>query len=341
MFQVIATWNLSRPDEEMRDSVEGIELRGYDPETFLTGNFAVKLRDQEIKPLSVGNIADKYCPTRRDLYFYKGINRLRGYRQKNWGQKVGYFVESYIETILNEKQVNSNLTYSRLKAQGQGMHKRFKVSKNTRKSIKELRKLEISSQGVKEGDSEWLLTLLNNNGRAELGLRHLHSLLKESNSLNVNEMKIREGINPDLKQIGINAPVEPDFIAPHLGIVGDIKTGTKFEAWYQLTCTGYALAYENGPGSKDKININWGIIYFFPTRNPSAYVRPVTFAQVYIFPIDDKLRNWFLADRNQAYNIISKKKPPILPREKSEKYHCPYCRFKNYCLDEGLRLDDA
>ena len=67
MFQVVTMWNLSRPDEEMRDNVQNIELREYNSETFLTGEFAVKLSTKEISPLSVSNISDRYCPTRRDL----------------------------------------------------------------------------------------------------------------------------------------------------------------------------------------------------------------------------------------------------------------------------------
>ena len=73
MFEVITKWNLSNPKEEMKDSIANIKLRGYHSDTFLTGEFARKIRIKEIKALSLNVLVGKYCPTRRDLYFEKGI----------------------------------------------------------------------------------------------------------------------------------------------------------------------------------------------------------------------------------------------------------------------------
>ena len=109
----------------------------------------------------------------------------------------------------------------------------------------------------------------------------------------------------------------------------------EFKSFHQLTCAGYALAYENYFG-KGK-NIDWGIIYFFPTRNPSAMVRPLTFAQIYIFPIDDNLRTWFKDVRNEAYNVVSKDNAPNLPSEDNFD-HCHNCRYKEFCIKNGLKL---
>jgi hypothetical protein len=86
-------WNLSKPDEELKDTVKKIKLRGYEPETFLTGEFAYKLNLKEIKSLSVSNISDKYCNTRRDLYFVKGINRPPKITDEvTWGRVAGNVV---------------------------------------------------------------------------------------------------------------------------------------------------------------------------------------------------------------------------------------------------------
>ncbi|MCD6573463.1 MAG: CRISPR-associated protein Cas4, partial [Thermoplasmata archaeon] len=139
-----------------------------------------------------------------------------------------------------------------------------------------------------------------------------------------------------IKQVGINLPASPDFIIPKYGIVGDIKTGIEFKPHFQLTCAGYALAYENVKGIGN--DINWGIIYFFPTRNPSLFRKSITFAQVYIFPIDDYLRKEFLAKRDEAYDIISKSQKPALPRS-NERKHCEYCRFREICIRDGLDLE--
>lgn len=333
MFQVIVMWNLSRPDQEITDNVQDTKLRGYNPDAFLTGEFAVKLSTGEISPLSVSNIADRYCPTRRDLYFVKGVNRSADIRDKvTWGRVAGNIAERYIERIFGEN-MEHDLSYSSLIEAGGGLNGDFINS--TSKEINRLRKIEKEVEKVKIGDTDWLLKLLNNNGRAELGLKLLHSLIKEDNSVNVDNIKIKTEIKPKSERIGISSRAIPDFAIPDFGIVGDIKTGIEFKPFHQLACAGYALAYENQFGENN--DINWGIIYFFPTRNPSAYVRPLTFAQIYIFPIDGNLRRWFINVRDEAYNIISKTDiPPFPPRE--ERSHCPYCRFKEYCLDQGLDL---
>jgi len=336
VFQVIAMWNLSRPHEEMKNIVEKVELRGYNPETFLTGEFTNKIANKEIKPLSVSNIADKYCPTRRDLYFYKGINRLsRRGQQKTWGIEAGNVVEDYIKRVFKSKNIKTN-AYESLIKRGNNIYEEFVEEK--RSSLKRLKSLEQSSLGAKEGDTDWLLTLLNNNGRAELSIRILHSLLKENGFLDSDHIKITEQLHPNPRQIGISLGIKPDFIVPEFAIVGDIKSGVEFKDHFQLTCTGYALAYENEKGKGN--DINWGIIYFFPTRNPSWYVRPLTFAQIYIFPIDDYLRQWFLDIRDEAYSIISQKEPPDFPPE-DQRENCKYCKFKNHCINEGLELENS
>lgn len=321
-------WNLSKPDQEMADSAQDVKLRGYNPDAFLTGEFATKLSTKEIKPLSVSNIADRYCPTRRDLYFVKGINRPTKVRDKaTWGRAAGNIVEKYVERIL-EKNTELECSYSSLTGEGVNLNGDF-INSNSRE-INRLREIEEKVEEVKVGDTDWLLRLLNNNGRAELGLKLLHSLIKEDDSIDFGYIKIKTKITPKPKQIGISSQATPDFMIPDFAIAGDIKTGIEFKPFHQLTCAGYALAYENQFGeSKD---INWGIIYFFPTRNPSAYVRPITFAQIYIFPIDDNLRGWFISARDEAYNIISKYNIPPFP-SKEERDYCPYCRFKKYCTD--------
>jgi len=338
MYQIVTMWNLSRPDQEIKDTIENIKLRGYNSDTFLTGEFAWKIKEDEIRPLSVSNIADKYCPTRRDLYFYKGINRLRSsQQQKTWGQKVGNFVENYIYTLKVEKGEGNN--YSSLINKGTQIHNNFLEKKKD--DLTKIKKLENSSSEIKTGDTDWLLTLLGNNSRAELALNLLQNTLKECDSLDITQIKLDEEINVQkkkkehIKQIGINLPATPDFIIPEFRIVGDIKTGVEFKGHFQLTCAGYALAYENVKGKGH--DINWGIIYFFPTRNPSLSVRPVTFAQIYIFPIDDHLRKWFLELRDRAYNTISQQEPPEFPKPENRK-HCNNCRFKNYCIENGLDL---
>jgi len=338
MLQVIEKWNLCRPDQEMPEDVGSVELRGYNPETFLTGEFASKVASDEIRPLSVSNIADKYCSTRRDLYFYKGINRLpRTERKETWGTKAGPFIENYILSVFTKTSGEDKEKYSSLINQGKNSYTTY--IKAEQRDCEELKSLEEDSFGVIEGDTDWLLTLLCNNGKSELAIQILHSLLKGDDSLDIANIKVKKEIRPKVTDIGISDPATPDFIVPDFGIVGDIKTGVEFQSHFQLTCAGYALAYENENGKRN--DIDWGIIYLFPSRVPAAkrFVRPVTFTQVYIFPINDFLRESFLARRDEAYNIISTRDPPSFPDEK-KRGHCKYCKFKDHCVGQGLELQE-
>ncbi|MCD6515133.1 MAG: CRISPR-associated protein Cas4 [Candidatus Odinarchaeota archaeon] len=361
MFQVIVMWNLTRPDQELGEIVKNIKLRGYNKDTFITGEFAWKIAEEKIKPLSVSDIADRYCPTRRDLYFRKGIGRLSKKFRKGedtWGSKAGNFVEEYILNIVKSENFNRKekmhfiykiiktlkTTYRSIIEISEEKHMSYMNSNDIKKKIRRLEELE-EVYPKEKGNTEWLEKLLKSNGRAEVALNYLNNILRDKmsitklNILTGNEAKI--DVNPQdnldkIKQIGINLPATPDFIIPEYGIVGDIKTGIKFKPHFQLTCAGYALAYENVKGKSNYIN--WGIIYFFPTRNPSLFRKSITFAQVYIFPIDDYLRSEFLAKRDEAYAIISNPQKPYLPQT-NEREHCEYCRFKEICIQDGLNLE--
>lgn len=331
MYEVVTHWNLSRPDLDVNYGDGAIKLRGYHPDTRLTGDFATKLKDDIIKPLSVSNIADKICPTRRDLYFQKGLNQLKTKKQlKTWGGKAGYLVENFLEISYSNVGENPGETYDEIRSSATDISQSFRSSK--KKGIGKLRSLELNSSATRVGDTEWLLTLLEKTGRLEMGLGRLHLSLFAGNHIDTEDVKIKEKIAPDIR-IGISKPATPDFIIPKFGIVGDIKTGIQFERYHQLTCAGYALAYEEE--KREAGDIDWGIIYFVPTRNLSAYVKPITFPQLYIFRIDDSLRQWFIGVRDEAYKIISKTKTPPLPQDKEK---CPYCRYIKHCRADGLKI---
>lgn len=355
MLQVIFTWNLSRPADEMKKIPKEIELRGYNTETFLTGEFARKiatrleldedkkqgrisrsnyeaeiLSNVAIEPLSVSLIADKYCQTRRDLYLAKGIKRPKTKDCKTWGRIAGPLVEKYVLGSMNEK-TTSFKNYSSLNKRGMEMNNAFSTSE--KRTIAKLGRTEGREADTKIGDTDWFLKLLDYNGRAELALRILNDCLKDKGSIIPEDIK-RYEIKPNVKEIGIHGPATPDFMVPAAQIVGDIKAGVSFAPHHQLTCAGYALAYENEDKSK-KSEMNWGIVYFFPTRNPTAYVKPITFAQVYIFPIDDSLRRWFLNARNDAYKTISRTTIPQFP-DRANRTHCVSCGHSDFCRKNGL-----
>lgn len=337
MFQIIALWNLTRPDLEIKNSIEEINLRGYnsDPTTglFLTGQFASKIANKEIKSLSVSDISDRYCPTRRDLYYKKGVNRPRRNQKSTWGTTAGKIVENFLfDLFIKEKNKKYGTNYQNIRKINDQFSRSFRLS--NKKDFEKLTQL----MGQDYEAPEWLLKLLNNNGRVELGMKLLHSIMFNSNEdVDLNNLQLNSAgslkLKPKPTELGVSSPAEPDFLIEKYKVVGDIKSGTEFKSFHQLTCTGYALAYEN----EKRKDINWGIIYFFPTRKPRAYVKPITFAQIYIFPIDNSLRKWFLYFRNQDYSVISNNKPPKFPEE-NKRQHCEFCQFRGLCKNEGLKI---
>ncbi|MBI3501788.1 MAG: CRISPR-associated protein Cas4 [Bacteroidetes bacterium] len=253
MLEVITKWNLSRPDESITDFIDGITHRGYSGEfSFLTGEFSNILKEKKVKSLSVGNIADRICPTRRDLYFKKGSNAVKAKDTTNWGRRTGTFAEGFFYK-LNDYAVDFNKKkYEGVNTDGKKFSEEYFNAEKS--AIEELLKLELTSYRSKEGDTKWLLKILNSAGRAELAARLIHSILNQSRYIDVSDVKIEEALKPNTLEIGISEQTTPDFMIPEFAIVGDIKTGEKFEMKYQLTCAGYALAYEN----QTRKNINWG-----------------------------------------------------------------------------------
>lgn len=330
MFEVIYRWNVARPDLAAEEFASKIELRGYRLEnTGLTGEFANNLALDKIRPLSVGEIATNICPSKRDLYFSKGLNRVTIADKKTWGRKAGKFVENYFYHVLpyNKQILRGKYSFLRNKIDSYSA----KYFYENQKSIGELEELELKSD-KQTGDTLKLVNMLTQAGRAEFILKGLNDKLKRFYDITTSRILIEKQLNPETNRLGINAPTTPDFIIPHAGIIGDIKTGTNFKMDYTLTCAGYALAYEN----EYKQPINWGSIFFVPTHTSSKYYKATTYPQVYFFPIDDILRQWFLEERDNAYNIISQTSVPNFPTKKNQ---CNFCKYKAKCLQDGLVIE--
>lgn len=333
MFKIITLWNLSRPDKEIKGDIKNIKLRGYDVGTYLTGEFAAKIANKELKSLSVSDIADNICPSRRDLYIKKGKNKPRRIiGRKTWGRVGGRVVEKFKFDLFNKFCTGGNIgKYSTIKKKLDGMSDNFKASNQG--DFTKLNKLKIRAQE----NPEWLLKLLNYGGREELGLKLLHKkLFRGQKEIDLKDLRTNHDgsltIKPTPKQIGISKNVKPDFIIERHNIIGDIKSGVGgFQDRYLLTCVGYSLAYENAM----KKDMNFGVIYFFSTRQVTD-TRIISYPQLYVFPIDDNVRKYFIDVRNRAYSIISKNSIPKFPKDKS---HCSYCKFQEYCIGKGLTYE--
>jgi len=336
LFQIFTLWNLFSKRKNDREQFSNIK-RGYDEESFLSGQFVVRLKNGT-RPLSVSDITDRYCKTRRDLYYKKGLTRpSRRLQKENWMSKAGSFVDNYFEFMCNNITKTNPINIDKIIECADKMYSKYICKK--REKIKKLEKLEQNHFNFSIGDTSWLISTLKSVTRAEIAYKTLDSILNNKNSkkLKKNMIQTKRNLKPKLHRIGINKPAQPDFIIPEKGIIGDVKTGHSFKDHYLLTCTAYALAYENemGPGH----DIDWGVIYFFPTFIPSNYVKPYTFVQIYIFPITLNLRDWFLEIRDDAYEIISRPEPPPFPKQK-DRGDCINCKFREYCKENGLDISD-
>lgn len=332
MFTLVATWNLARPDQENITDFQSVQRRGYNSELVsLTGQLANKVAEKTILPLSVSDIADKRCNARRDLYLRKGVARLtstelRKIEKQTWGQKAGNFVQKYVEGVGVYEGLGGRQSYAVTRDNGDGYHNAF-VQDNVPR-IDKLKALEKTPANSAPGDTDWLLRLLKCSGRLEFGTRTLDTYAKEDGDLDFSHIQFGIRLSPKTTEIGISSPATPDFIIPTQSIVGDVKTSIAFESHFQLTCAGYALAYESE--HREDFDMNWGYIYLVTTRNPSAYVRPFTFPQLYIFAIDDNLRSWFLSDRDTSYLILAENQIPEV-KEEDRLNNCPYCKYRAFC----------
>jgi CRISPR/Cas system-associated exonuclease Cas4 (RecB family) len=340
LFQVVTTWGLSGK-KDAGDFKVSEGLRGYEKGMLLTGQFSNAIRDEKISPLSVSDISNKYCPTGRDRYFEKGLNKLPGARNLSgmptWERRAGSLTENYVIELWNArnrgnvKRLN-RLNYSELISNCNSYTTRF--NRNKASYIKKLKALELGSD---DGKTEWLLNILNELSKNELALQLLDLNLGRGNTLSAGDLKFKEKLKPDTNAIGISKEAEPDFLIEKFKLVGDIKTSTKpfndiyeLEA-YRFTCAGYALAYENQTGK----DVNWGAIYFLQMLISNYYERPLIAPQVYIFPIDDTLRTNFRRARSDLYSKLSENTLPPFPEDKR---NCKSCRFLKECVARGLKV---
>jgi CRISPR/Cas system-associated exonuclease Cas4 (RecB family) len=126
-------------------------------------------------------------------------------------------------------------------------------------------------------------------------------------------------ITPETR-LGLSALATPDFIIPEpVTVIGEVKSGIHLQPFHLNTIAGYAIAYE----SQHQQDVNWGIVYFFET-----HAKQVSFAQSYVFVIDDILRRGFLDLRNEAYRTIQQDKPPALADFEK---HCQFSKYKAVC----------
>jgi CRISPR/Cas system-associated exonuclease Cas4 (RecB family) len=140
-------------------------LRGYinKPPVSVTGGIKWDLEEGKIKPLSVGDITNIFCPSRRDIYMTK-VLKIKG--EENWGRVTGRLVESCICDFSNKYKDDSTIGNIRSYESLTQKTKRFiaDFSKKNEKYISKLAKFKTDP----EEDENWLLCQLDYALRHEL-----------------------------------------------------------------------------------------------------------------------------------------------------------------------------
>ena len=103
MFQLIPKLKLINFRKDFKEAIKSITIRGYKNETpiIVTGAFMLGLKDETLKPLSVGEIAHLICPTRRDIYMGRVLKK-KG--ENTWvEQRVIFLIHVSAILIVNIK----------------------------------------------------------------------------------------------------------------------------------------------------------------------------------------------------------------------------------------------
>ena len=320
MLQLHYNLKVVEPVLQFQTEVSGIELRGWDPTNpvAIPPDLLTAIRSSKAKPLSVAAICFRHCPTLRDLYL-AATSRLKG--EQTWGRVAGTLAEKFLTELVsdrfNRKLLKRQRNYIALRRVIERRLKQFARARSN--DFQRLDRYKVSA-----ADSpSFFETLLCNVGIHELASQEFDFTFRAKG-----ELRARPAETDLLpaEHLGLSRKTTPDFIFPDLKAVGDMKTGYQVEDYHFLTCAGYALAYE----SQEKMPIDFGMVYFFPTHRNA-----VSFAQVYIFVIDDELRRRFLLRRNAAYTTILASDAPPFPDETER---CSTCKYLRTCQSQGLKV---
>lgn len=331
MYQLGTKWKLWDLPTFLQDDIESITLRGYstEPPVVLPADFLMTNVDEEgrFQSLSVEKVAGRQCPTRRGLYLEKKRGAKGSKGRTTWGRVAGHLIEEYCKGLLahfNElAQEPSGLDYQKIQVLAEEYSQMFWKART--RSIRKLR----DSANIPEESPERLIFLLQQTAKYELTMLGVDYAFSQNGNgefaplmqgipIIFDEEAIR--INPGAN-LGLSETTTPDFIILGPAIVmGDVKTDIHLQPFHLHTIAGYALAYE----SQYKKDVNFGVVYFFET-----HATQMSFAQSYVFVVDDFLRRKFLDARNEAYKILQKSNPPLLADD-YEKY-CKYCKHNADC----------
>jgi|GEM_PF-718627 len=344
MYQLGTKWKLWDLPSFLQADVEAITLRGYstEPEEVVdtlrlpADLYATSVDDDDegnFRGLSVEAITSRYCPTRRDFYLEKKQGFSKGY--STWGRVAGHLIEEYCKGLLAHfdelAQKPSGLNYQKIQSLAEEYSQTFWEPRT--KSFQKLQEKATSSEEAPER----LVFLLQQTAKYELIMLGIDYALSQNGKFvplmqgipivfDEEDIRIHPGAN-----LGLSQTTTPDFIILKPTVVmGDVKTGKHLKPFHLHTIAGYALAYE----SQRKENVNFGVVYFFET-----HVTQMSFAQSYVFVIDDFLRRKFLDARNEAYRILQKSDRP--PKADDYEEYCKHCKHHQDCYPSANDQDNS
>lgn len=329
MYSIVNAANIVNPIEEVLDEIKiSNNFRGYNDDFLVTGKFKILLEKNIIHRLSVNEISNRWCPTGRDVYIAKGIERpgnkvRRG--DSTFGRSAGMIGEDFFMGLL-EEDFGREISYAKLNGKSDDYLKKFKAIKSD-----DLNSLKRRSSG----DFIILMSGLKLGGRFESSISSLLSNISGDQHLTIEDILFKETIQPTPLS-GLSAESKPDFMIPKLKLVGDVKSAESLESAHLLTCAGYALAYENWK----REDINWGMIYFFKGKSFQKYGSYISTPQVCLFPISDNLRSWFKEMRDDFLELISQKEYPKFPDAEKRSEFCRTCKYRSFCKKKGLEIPD-
>jgi hypothetical protein len=345
MNQLVASWNLTKDilgiDKAADTRYSTISLRGSSTKRVgLPAESRLFLKDNPKACLSVSDIAGGICPRAIDVYLYRspysplemshpGASILRSKIKKgSYQQRAGNLFEDALSYTFANASVATDIGYQEVVSQRTELMRGF--SRKAKFHLDDFKSVEPPHRGG--GNALWFVRQLECSIGQELGARCVQkSLLKDASYLGAEDVKPNPTIElSDPRDIGIRKAV-PDFLVERAKLVGDIKTGERFQKKYMLSCAGYAITFEK----KRRRHIDWGAIIFQPTEVCLALYQPMTFPQVYFFRITDDLRTAFLNKRDDIYRQNQEKDVSNAARLafKEEPKTCESCQHADQCRE--------
>jgi len=263
--------------------------------------------------LGVSEVANRYCPTYRDIYLRRVLGRPAPYTYKT--------VRGWIYHAISSKTVQEVKSTLYLKGLCSGAELFQELSGRRDEILDSIFKKYAASRYLNEREMEELrreaealysFLILQASARLDRILSEVKRPELESVLAKAVPMDVERLVNGRL--LGLSQELRVDLFTERR-IVVEIKTGD-VRPFHKYVLAGYALAIE----SDLEIPIDYGIVSYLWSDGRFVKVRNVTYF------IGDELRREFLELRDEAFNVIHNGVDPGKPA------NCPtYCIYYDLC----------